>query len=62
MARTETQKVLPLDPAVVIADDNVRFNLLPDKIERLALDIKRDGGVNMPVEVIKLPKNSENGY
>ena len=59
---TETETVAPentiydLDPALILADDNARFNLKPSRVDRLASEIEAHGGVHTPVEVEVLEK------
>lgn len=54
------EKLLDLNPDDILIKENARYSLHPYRIERLAEEIIKDGGVNTPVEVQKL-KTPENG-
>lgn len=54
--------LLQLDPAVVLANDNTRFNLKESRIQSLADSIIAQGGVMEPVEVEPITGESENGF
>lgn len=54
----ENEVVLQLDPSVILAEDNSRFNLKPLRVAQLAESIKESGGVNTPIEVTELEKPS----
>jgi ParB-like chromosome segregation protein Spo0J len=60
-AKEETG-LLQLDPAIVLADDNTRFNLQPHRVNSLAESIMAQGGVMVPVEVEPIPNGSANGH
>lgn len=49
--KAETEMVLRLDPAAILADDNTRYALKKLRIEALAEDILAADGVHTPVEV-----------
>lgn len=54
-----SEQLVHLDPAKVLADDNIRFNLKKTAIDTLATDILESNGVLVPVEVETLvpPQN-----
>src|ERR1700690_1387594 len=62
MAKKQAQEegLLQLDPAIVLADDNTRFNLKDSRISSLAESIVAQNGVMEPVEVE--PIENANGY
>lgn len=53
--------LLQLDPALILADDNTRFNLKESRIQSLAESIIAQGGVMEPVEVEPLAE-ANNGF
>src|SRR3990167_6885181 len=55
------EKIVNLDPAAILADGNIRFGLLPHRIDSMAESIIERGGIMQPVEVVKLDKPS-NGH
>lgn len=55
------ETLVQLDPAVVLADDNSRFNLKKLRVDSLASNILETNGVLQPVVVEKLAK-AENGH
>ena len=55
------EKIVNLDPAAILADGNIRFGLLPHRIDSMAESIIERGGIMQPVEVVKLDKHS-NGH
>src|SRR5262252_4259787 len=56
-------RVVELDPSVIVADANIRFNLIDDRVKALADEIAAEGRVINPVEVTKLPKGeASNGF
>lgn len=57
---SEGTELLQLDPAIVLADDNTRFNLKEARIQSLADSIISQGGVIQPVEVE--PVSDQNGF
>lgn len=61
-AATQEAGLLQLDPAVVLADDNTRFNLQESRITSLADSIVAQGGVMVPVEVEPLSAADANGH
>lgn len=54
--------ILQLDPNIILADDNTRYNLKESRISTLADSIVAQGGVIEPVEVEPLPDGSNNGF
>jgi len=56
-----TDNLVQLDPAVILADDNIRFNLKRSQIDKLAGDILDYGGVHTPIEVEALAKPTKEG-
>jgi len=48
------EKLVQLDPTKVQADDNIRFALLPHRVDAMAESILARGGIQSPVEVEKL--------
>lgn len=48
------EKLVHLDPAKVLAEDNIRYQLLPHRVSAMADSILARGGVQTPVEVAKL--------
>lgn len=62
VAKQETtgEVILQLDPAVILADDNTRFNLKEPRVEALTKSILEMGGVMEPIEV--QPIDSDNGH
>src|SRR6266852_77829 len=54
-----TGALLHLDPAVILADENTRFNLKESRIQSLAESILTQGGVMEPVEVEKITPDME---
>lgn len=51
-----------IDPKLILADDNTRFNLKQSRIDTLAQSITDEGGVIEPVEVEPLAEASSNGH
>lgn len=58
---SEREQLVQLDPAKVLADDNIRFNLKKTAIDSLATDILESAGVLVPVEVEAL-NPPQNGF
>lgn len=56
---SESEQIVNLDPAKVLADDNSRFGLKPTAVSTLMESILEHGGVMEPVEVEPLEKNKE---
>ena len=54
--------ILQLDPQLVLADDNTRFNLKESRVQSLAESIISQGGVIEPVEVEPLTEPSPEGH
>lgn len=54
--------LLHLDPSVVLADDNSRFNLKKSRVDALAASILESGEVLVPVEVELLHKGNGHTY
>lgn len=50
------EKIVSLDPNDILANDNIRFGLTKDRIQRLADQIERDGQVHQPIAVELLPE------
>ena len=47
-------QVTPIEPGLILADDNARFGLKQTRIDSLAQDIVYQGGIQVPLEVEKL--------
>ncbi len=56
------EQLIHLDPAVILADDNIRFGIRKAQVEKLADDILQYGGVHTPGEVEELPEPDASGH
>lgn len=57
----KAETITNLDPSKVLAEDNIRFGLLPYRVDAMAESIIARGGVQVPIEVEKL-KTPVNGF
>lgn len=58
---TASDELTQIDPALILADDNIRFNLKKPQVEKLANDILTYGGVHTPIEVEPLDTPTKDG-
>lgn len=61
MKETQIENARMIDPASIFVGSNVRYNLIPARVDSLAEDIVAEGGVHTPIEVSELPDGHESG-